>query len=158
MKRRSIVGSLAVLLVGIAVLTVFLCQEKESLLSEKYPFLSDEAVAIYVVAWPGNGNEVAVEDEEFQHILMDARVTKRAKSPIASDEGLLIHLSDPEAHVTYSVEVGKDCSISVARLEDLAGSRTYWTDCNGDLFPKLYECYLKHGRIQGDSSSVLSSN
>lgn len=154
MNRRRVVCSLAVLL---AVIVVFLCQmkwKKDVLLSERYPILAKRSLSIQVMLWPEGAGMVTVSDEKFQHILMEARVTKRAKTQIASDEGLLIHLFDDETQTTYSVEVGKDRSISVARTDDLRGTRTFWTDCTGDLFSRLYVCY-RGQEDKEDTETVL---
>ena len=112
----------------------------------------ERAVAIRVTVWPTQTDTSVPMGTDFQHILRDARVTKGVKTDQGPDVGMLIHVkdylgnvNDYPGEVTYSIEVGQDGFVSVARTDDLEGTRTYWKDKDGDLFDKLYQCYLQNG-------------
>ena len=143
--RRWIV--LTVLCAGIAAAVVFWRWNREIPLAGKYPAVADGQY-LAAIMWAGEAPESidsAVSNKEFQQILGSARVKKGARTQAAPDVEFFIRLYDHESQIAYSVEVGKDRSISVARLDDLEQSRTYWTDCEGDVFAKLYACHLQHG-------------
>lgn len=152
MRKRSLTRlliGLVILLAIAAVAFTFWLQNRVILLVEKYLAISDgqyQAILMWAGMDPKEDIPSAVTDEEFQRVLGAVRVKKRAKSQAAPDTEFLIHLYDSKNQVTYSIELGQDHSISVARLDDLENSRTYWTDCDGNAFSTLYrECHLKNG-------------
>ena len=93
--------------------------------------------------WKVDIYEVNISDEEFSDILAVTCVTKTSPTkqlpPIAFD----IRIFDNE--IAYSVEIGSDNSIVVAEIGYLSESRTFWVDCDSDVFLKLYTCYLNNG-------------
>lgn len=113
---------------------------------------SELFVGVQATAWPTQTETSVDMGTDFQYILRDAWVTKGVKTDQGPDVGMLIHVKDYlgdangyPGEVTYSIEVGQDGFVSVARTDDLEGTRTYWKDKDGDLFDKLYQCYLQNG-------------
>lgn len=149
MEKRRLVRRWIVLIVlcaGIAAVIVFWRWNREIPLAEKYPAVARGQYQASIMWGPGEPSpaiESAVSNEEFQQILGSARVKKGPKTQAAPEVEFFIRLYD-ESSVIYSIELGKDRSITVARLDDLEKSRTYWTDCEGDVFEKLYACHLQH--------------
>lgn len=142
-KQTAVILLLAVVLIAVAVAAVVWTYSRTVVLGEKYPFMDRETVSVQVEAWPLKTDTPAIAGGEFLGILRDARVTKGIKTNQGPDVGLLLHLFDEGT--SYSVEVGRDGFISVARTDDLEGTRTYWKDKDGGLFDKLYQCYLENG-------------
>lgn len=162
MKKQTVVSVLVVVLAITSILisevTVF--RNRTYRLVSQCPALAgyEMVVAIRVTVWPTQTDTSVAMGTDFQHILRDARVTKGVKTDQGPDVGMLIHVTDylgnvndylengsDHLEVTYSIEVGQDGSVTVARTDDLEGTRTYWKDKDGDLFDKLYQCYLENG-------------
>lgn len=76
-------------------------------------------------------------EEDCRRILAAARVRKADKTKSEPSPAFDIRLLDNG--VNYSIVVGVDNTISVARLDDLNG-RTFWRDCDKQLFPQLLNC------------------
>ena len=151
MEKRRLVGlliGLIVLIAGIVTALVLWWGNREVLLVEQYPAVARgqyQAAIMWGLGEPSPAIESAVSNEEFQQILSAVRVKKREKTKMAPEVEFFIHFYDEESQTSYSIELGKDHSITVARSSDLEQSRTYWTDCEGDVFAKLYACHLQHG-------------
>lgn len=149
MKKQTVVSVLVVVLA----ITSILISEVTAFRNRTYRLVSqcpalagyEMAVAIRVTVWPTQTDTSVAMGADFQHILRDARVTKGVKTDQGPDVGMLIHVKDYPGEVTYSIEVGQDGFVSVARTDDLEGTRTYWKDRDGGLFDKLYQCYLQNG-------------
>lgn len=147
MKKKTAMILLAVVLIAaIAVATVVWNHFRTVVLGEKYPFMAKGTISVQVEAWPLKTDMPAISGEGFLNILRDARVVKGTRTRAGADEGLILHLFDEG--VSYSVEVGQDGSVTVARTDDLESTRTFWKDRDGDLFDKLYDCYLKNGGME----------
>lgn len=129
-----------------AALTVFLMQGRETPLAERYPAVANGNYRAEIM-WSDMEQPIQamVTDEEFQRILGSAQVKKQGKTAAAPDVEFFVRLQDDENQVTYSLEIGKDRSIFVSRLDDLDGSRTCWIDCGGDVFERLYACHVNNG-------------
>lgn len=145
MKKR---GPAVLILCLLCAISLILCSrmERSVLLGEEYPALAEGSYRAAIL-WDGivrdNNIELAVSDAEFREILASARVTERPKSEQAPSLEFLIHsFGGPGA---YSIAVGGDRSISVAEIADLAGTRTFWTDRDGQVFSKIYACHLNNG-------------
>lgn len=149
MKKQTVVSILVVVLAITSFLIsgVTAFRNRTHRLVSQCPALAgyEKAVAIRVTVWPTQTDTSVAMDTDFQHILRDARVTKGVKTDQGPDVGMLIHVKVYQGQVTYSIEVGQDGFVSVARTDDLEGTRTYWKDKDGNLFDKLYQCYLANG-------------
>lgn len=124
MKKIAVIILLAVVLTAVAVAAVVWTYSQTVVLGEKYPFMDQETVSVQVKAWSLKTDTPAIAGGDFLGILRDARVVKGAKTRQAPDVGLLLHLFDEG--ISYSVEVGRDGFVSVARTDDLESTRTYW--------------------------------
>lgn len=144
MKKKAVILLLAVVLIAAAVAAVVWTYSRTVVLGEEYPFLTRGRLNENVIlAWSEEKYNMSAVMGDFAPILRDARVTKGIKTNQGPDVGLLLHLFDEGT--SYSVEVGRDGFVSVARIGDLEGTRTYWKDKDGGLFDKLYQCYLENG-------------
>lgn len=76
-------------------------------------------------------------EEDFRCILAAARVQKANKTNLEPSPAFHIRLTDNG--VDYSIVVGGDNTISVARLDNLNG-RTFWKDCDQQVFVQLSNC------------------
>lgn len=143
MKKRYLVA----FLICMIALILYSRRENKVLLADIYPAIVNGEYHATIV-WDGQPRdggkyEVVASNEEFRSIFAATRVTKHAKSMQMPSVAFDIRLVDN--HVTYSIVVGGDNSISVAQIENLNQTRTYWTDCDEQIFYRLYTCYLNNG-------------
>lgn len=73
-------------------------------------------------------------EEDFRRVLAAARVRKANKTKLEPSPAFELRLND--SGVGYSIIVGGDNTIMVARLDDLNG-RTFWKDCDQQVFAQL---------------------
>lgn len=93
--------------------------------------------------WEGEGvGEAALSDGEFRDILGAAQVKRGKKITMEPSPCFDIRLQDGQT--TYSILVGEDV-VTVARLDDLEGTRRFWTDGKGEIFAQLYARHLDNG-------------
>lgn len=84
-------------------------------------------------------------EEDLNRILTTACIRKGAKTNLESSPAFHIRLTDNG--VNYLLVVGSDNTISVAQIDDLEGTRTFWRDCDKQVFAKLSTC--KESNTQG---------
>lgn len=112
---------------------------KEHPLTEICPAV---ATSTYRVTYIEEGKSSAVSwdtmDEDLGRILAATRVQKGAKTNLEPSPAFDIRLTDNG--VGYSIIVGSDNTISVARLDDLDGTRSFWKDCGKQIFSQLSNC------------------
>ncbi len=143
MKKRY----LAAFLICIIALIAYFHRENTVLLADLYPAVANGEYHAAIV-WEGQTSdagfyEMLAPNIEFRSILAAARVTKHPRSMQMPSVAFDIRVVDN--HVTYSIVVGGDNSISVAQIDNLNQTRTFWIDCDEQIFDRLYTCYLNNG-------------
>lgn len=149
MKKRYWTAILACILVCAAV-ALAAVRKKPRLLSECYPAVTRGEYHGTIV-WDGmtreNGiGELTISDKEFQRILGNAHVVKHRKETQMPSTAFDLHMTYEDRG--YAIVVGEDHTISVALLDDLDGSRTFWMDLDGQVFDELYQCYRNSGGLE----------
>lgn len=146
MEKRRNVCLYILAAVVLAALVISIYQEKPILLSDKYPAITTGAYQA-TMEWDGQSTDESIEakisNEEFRDILSSASVKKHKASNQMPSVAFSIHLTDGTKG--YSVVVGIDHTISVAQTDSLQQSRTFWLDCEEDVFNSLYDCHLNSG-------------
>lgn len=136
----------AVILIGFIILSYFL-PERKYRLTEVCPFVTGGEYYATIV-WDGMDSEegiyeVNISDEEFSDILAVTCVTKT--SPTKQLPPITFDIRIFNNKKAYCVEIGNDNSIVAAEIGNLSKSRTFWVDCDGNVFLRLYTYYLNNG-------------
>lgn len=146
MKKRHFIV-LLVCIVCIAVVTAFLWYGRERPFVEVCPTAAAGNYHHATLLWDeleGEAREAVISNEEFQSAFGGVRVKRGTGSKQTPSPAFELRLQDGQ--VTYSLVVGGDNSISVAKVGDnMSRDRTFWRDCDGELFSRLYTCHLNNG-------------
>ena len=146
MKKRYWIAFLICILVCVAV-ALFFTGKKPRLLSELYPAVARgeyNGTIVWDEMTGENGiGQLSISDKEFQRVLGNASVRKHKKEKQMPSVAFDLHMT--YQHKGYAIIVGKDHTRSVALMDDLDGSRTFWTDLDEQVFEDLYQCYRNSG-------------
>lgn len=136
---------LVALLLCVIALILYHSRETKFLLYDICPAIATGKYSATLV-WDGQASgeihKVPISDEEFRSQLSTTRVSKHSKSNQMPSPAFDIRVFDGQT--TYSVIVGWDNSISIAQLDNLDKTRSFWSDCDESIFERLCSCYVNY--------------
>lgn len=98
--------------------------------------------------------ECDIDDGQIFYILKDVHLKRGEKTNTAPDIAFRINVAHENGN--WLIVVGADHTVTAAKVGDLKGTRTFWTDPTEELFDTLYNYHLSTGgpQIPGYISGV----